>query len=889
MALQIGQMIGRYRIEEEIGAGGMGVVYRAFDERLSRYLAIKVLRPGLLSSPGSRKRFRNEALMLSKLNHPSIQVIHDFDELDGTDFLVSELVPGVSLDQRLRAGVLPEKEIARIGVQLAQALAAAHTAGVLHRDLKPSNLRVSSEGHLKILDFGLATLSNEALSQVSETLSVSDVPSGVAGTLPYMSPEQLLGNEIDPRSDIYSVGVVFFELATGRLPFQDALVTKLTDSILRKSPPSPTSLNRKISPDLERIILKCLEKDPELRYQSAKDLAADLRRLELLTTSGTIARPEAPGKANRLALIGAATGTGVLLLLLGALLITRQRREQSPPLGPLRYEQLTNFADSATSPALSADGRMLTFIRGENTFLGPGEIYVKLLPDGEPAQLTHDHYRKMSPVFSPSADRVAYSVDPNARRMDTWVVPVLGGEPRPMLANASGLTWLANPAGSPRIMFSEFTGESIHMSLATATENRADPHTVYVPADPNGMAHRSYLSPDGKWVLIVEMDLSGWMPCRLVAFEGGGLGRTVGPAPAQCTGAAWSPDGKWMYFSANAGNGFHIWRQAFPSGKSEQVTNGAAEEQGIWFAPDGQSFVTAVGATQSTLWVHDAHGERQITSEGYAFLPSFSHDQSKLYYLVRNATSRHFVTGDLWVADLKSGQNRRLLPDFQMEHYDVSPDGRTLLFIAPDSEDHAPIWTAALDGSSPPRKLTSVSAIRALFGANGAIFFAGREGGKEFLYRINSDGSDLSKVVPEPVSYLYSISPDDRYLAIWVDVAVLIQPVDGSAPIRICDACGTAGEENRGVTPPLVSWSPDQKFVYFHYPESTQATFAFALPEGKYVPDIPAGGLGTSDQAAALPGAHPLPQPRAFGGINPSVYAYPRVATQRNIYRVWLH
>ncbi len=236
MPLQIGQMLGRYRIEEEIGSGGMGVVYRAYDQRLNRDLAVKVLRHGLLESPVSRKRFRNEALMLSKLNHPAIQIIHDFDEIDGTDFLVSELVSGVSLNHRLQSGPMPEKEIVRNGIQLAQGLAAAHAAGVLHRDLKPSNLRVTADGHLKILDFGLATLSSEAISQMSQTLSVADVPSGIAGTLPYMSPEQLLGNEVDARSDIYSVGVVFYELATGQIPFNDSLVTKLTDAILHRNP-----------------------------------------------------------------------------------------------------------------------------------------------------------------------------------------------------------------------------------------------------------------------------------------------------------------------------------------------------------------------------------------------------------------------------------------------------------------------------------------------------------------------------------------------------------------------------------------------------------------------------------------------------------------------------
>lgn len=887
MSLQIGQKLGRYRIDEEIGSGGMGVVYRVYDERLSRTLAIKVLRAGLLGSPSSRKRFRNEALMLSKLNHPAVQIIHDFDESGGTDYLVTEFVRGVSLNQRLQSGPLPQKEIVRLGIQLAQGLAAAHAAGVLHRDLKPSNLRVTGDGHLKILDFGLATLSREAVSQFNETLSVSDVPSGVAGTLPYMSPEQLLGNEIDARSDIYSAGVVFYELSTGQLPFNEALVTKLTESILHRAPAPPSSLNRKIAPELERIILKCLEKDPELRYQSAKELTADLRRLELLSSSGNLPVPAASAPNRKAALIAASAVSLVLLVILASVTILKSRH---PSVGnaPLKYEQLTNFADSVTSPSLSRDGRMLTFIRGENTFIGAGQIYVKLLPGGEPVALTHDSSAKMSPIFSPSADRIAYTAEGQPVGMDTWVVPSLGGEPRPMLANASGLQWGPGSTDAPQILFSELTGEGIHMRLAVAKENRSDERIVYSPADRNGMAHRSYLSPDGKWVLLVEMDLSGWMPCRLVLFSGNDSGKVVGPAPSQCTTAAWSPDGKWMYFSANAGSGFHIWRQSFPDGAPQQITSGAAEEQGIDFYPDGQSFVTAVGSVQSTLWVHDPQGERQITSEGYAFLPSFSRDHQKLYYLVRNASSTHFVAGDLWSVNLRTGQHEQLLPAFHMEHYDVSADGKTLLFVAPDAQGNSPVWIAALDGSVPPRKLTSFNAVRALFGSDGDVFFVGGDRGSLYLYRIKQSGSALTKVIPQPTSYLYSISPDNKQLAIWVNNAVLVQPVDGSAPLQLCHSCATAGEENRGVTPPLVSWSPDQKFVYLHYPSPSRQTFAFALPPGEYLPGLSASGAESARQVAAAPGAHLIPEPRAFGGLNPSKFAYPRVTTQRNIYRIWL-
>ena len=888
MPVQVGQTLGRYRIEEEIGAGGMGVVYRVRDERLGRILAIKVLKPGLLSEPASRKRFRNEALMLSKLNHPAIQVIHDFDEIDGTDYLVTELVPGVSLDERVRTGPLPEKEVVRIGAQLAQGLAAAHAAGVLHRDLKPANLRVSADRHLKILDFGLATLSNEAILQMSRTLSASDVPSGVAGTLPYMSPEQLLGNEVDERSDIYSAGVVIYELSTGQLPFRDQLVPKLTDSIVHQKPAPPSSLNPKVSAEMERIILKCLEKDAELRYQSAKDLAADLGRMELIASSETASVPSPRSSTTKIALVVAAIAIIAGIALIVVLISPQLRRDAISSKEPLTFEQLTNFADSATSPALSPDGKMLTFIRGENTFVGPGQIYVKLLPNGEPVQLTHDDLYKMSPVFFPSGDRIAYTTEAPSNGMDTWVVPALGGQPSPMLANASGLTWLGGGGESSSVLFSEWLGEGIHEAIVTARENRSDERRIYVPADANGMAHRSYASPDGKSVLIVEMDLGGWRPCRLVPFDGKSLGKAVGPAAARCTGAAWSPDGNWMYFSANVGNGFHVWRQAYPDGAPEQITSGASEEQGVALAPDGRSFVTAVGSVQSTLWIHDSDGERQITSEGYAFLPTFSHDQRKLYYLVRTGTSRHFVSGDLWTVDLKSGQRQNLLPGFHMEHYDVSSDGKTIVFITPDAEGRSPIWIAALDGRSAPRRLTSLDAVRALFGPDGDVFFVGGERGSPFLYRIKQDGEELQKVIPTPVTYLYSISPDGNWFAIWMKTSVLLQPVNGGSPTVICERCGTAGEENRGATPPLVSWSPDQKYVYLHYPEPSRQTIAFPLQPGKVLPNLPATGLETASEATAMPGARLIPQARAFGGANPGAYAFPRITAQRNIYRVRL-
>ena len=176
---------------------------------------------------------------------------------------------------------------------------------------------------------------------------------------------------------------------------------------------------------------------------------------------------------------------------------------------------------------------------------------------------------------------------------------------------------------------------------------------------------------------------SAWLPCRVTPFDGSSPGKPVGPAPAQCTDAAWSPDGKWMYFSTDTGNGFHIWRQRFPDGVPEQITFGVTQEEGIEFAPYGRSFVTSIGASQSTVWFHDAQGDRQITAEGYGLLSSVSPDGKK-HYLLRPGGARHFVSGELWVADLESGQRRRLLPDFLMQHFAISADGRRVVFVASD-------------------------------------------------------------------------------------------------------------------------------------------------------------------------------------------------------------
>jgi eukaryotic-like serine/threonine-protein kinase len=280
----VGRTLSHYSIVDEIGQGGMGVVYKAHDQHLDKDVAIKVLAPGTLTDELARKRFRREALSLAKMIHPNITTVHDFDTQDGIDFLVMEYIPGTTLSDKMSAGPLGEEEVIRLGIQLAQGMSAAHQQGLVHRDLKPGNLRVTPDNRLKVLDFGLAKLLRPE-AEPADTSSKTVVAPEDAGTLPYMSPEQLRGQTTDARADIFAMGTVLYEMATGRRPFPEANRPRLIDSILNRTPDPPSKIQQHISAGLDRTILKALEKDPARRYQSAQELLTDLERVNMSTST----------------------------------------------------------------------------------------------------------------------------------------------------------------------------------------------------------------------------------------------------------------------------------------------------------------------------------------------------------------------------------------------------------------------------------------------------------------------------------------------------------------------------------------------------------------------------------------------------------------------------
>lgn len=853
----VGRLIGPYQVVSRIGVGGMGEVYKARDTRLDRSVAIKVLPASIAQDGNARERFEREARAVAAISHPHICVLHDVGHADGLDFLVMEHVPGETLSARLAGGALPLAQVLDYGIQIAKALAAAHAIGILHRDIKPSNLIVTADGHVKVLDFGLAkpTLVPEAVETRRE-LTASGI---VVGTLAYMSPEQARGEIVDARTDLFSLGAVLYELATGRQAF--------TRAFDWTRPPAAG-----LPPGFQQIVFTLLEQDPQRRYQTATALVEDLTKLQQTTGSKG-------SQARRLVWAAAAIALVATIVTLAVLTL----RQQPGPPNPGEWVQLTRFPDAVSTPALSPDGRTLAFIRGQGTFNDPGELYVKLLPDGEAVQLTRDGLPKSAPVFSPDGSRLVYTAT-EGTAWDSWVVPMPGGKPRRWLPNASGLMF--GPGN--RLLFAEIKDGDIHMGIVMSDQDRAGTRDLYLPAGTRDMAHQAVPSPDGKWALVTEMTRGDWLPCRLLSLDGSAPSRQVGSPKAACTSAAWSPDGRWMYLTTNATGSFQVSRQAFPDGRLEQLTSGPTEAEGSAIAPDGRSFITAVAQRQSVIVVGGAGGERQISSEGYAFDASFTPDGRSVLYRALQSGFSSFATGlsQLRRIDLESG-NDELLLDLSISGrpalmYDISPDGK-LVAVAPADHRNEPIWLVSLDRSAAARPIPNARGSRPIFGAAGDLFFDVSDPGGTWshIYKIALDGSGLAKVIEQPVVGLRGISPDRRWLIVRLrdqQSTMVAFDVRGGPPVKLA-----AGDLNSYQW----EWSPDGRRLAISGPDVGRDghTYTIPLEAGRIFPEIPAGGFRTIDEIAKIPGARRI----EYGDAVPAdgdAYVFSRRSVQRNLYRI---
>lgn len=591
--------------------------------------------------------------------------------------------------------------------------------------------------------------------------------------------------------------------------------------------------------------------------------------------------PAKPASRKRSAWWALAAGS-VAACVAGFFAVALYRARRSPP--EPRFVQLTAFPDSAVAPALSPDGHTVAFIRGDKSFLGPDDIYVKMLPNGEARRVTEDHREKYGLAFSPDGTEIAYTVLERAR-FSTYAVSTLGGEPHLLLENSAGLSWLDRD----HLLFSEIRpGEGIHMGLVTATVTRAGLREIYFPPHQRGMVHYSYPSPDRSRALVVEMNSNGhWGPCRLVDLEGQAPPRQIGPAGA-CSSAGWSTNGGWMYFTAIVEGRSHLWRQHFPDGEPEQLTFGPTEEDGVAMEPQGSALITSVGVTESALWLHSGNTERPLSSEGevegWPSPPVFSPDVRVLYYLVRQGQD---PGAELQRTLVESGRSDVVLPGVSILAFDLSPDGKEVVYTTTAPGGTTQLWLAPVDGSNPPWRLNVTGAQSPHFGAEGRILFQRTEANRNYLEQVDSDGTHRSKVVPFPILMFQSVSPGRRW-------AVAIVPATPESDIPTVSAIPLAGGATRRISSSACfpRWSADGKFLFVPVENASRGnpgrSLAIPLGPDEELPDLPADGIAPFAAPSVVRGAISVSHEQPVPGKTPEQYAWVNTTVHRNLYRITL-
>ena len=700
----VGRSISHYKIAEKLGEGGMGVVYRALDTHLDRPVAIKVLRAEAVADAERKKRFVQEAKAASALNHPNIITIHDIDTatLDGgpVDFMVMEFVAGKTLDRLIGHKGLRAGEALHYAVQMADALATAHGAGIIHRDIKPGNLMVNDKGLLKVLDFGLAKLTERAQAD-DRTATIDQAPhtehGTIVGTVAYMSPEQAEGKKVDARSDIFSFGSVLYEVVTGQRAFSGETKLSTLSAILHKEPRPASEIAEQLPRELERIITRCLRKDPQWRFQHMDDLKVALAELKEESDSGRLAAAmPAPVPTKRPARRRlAAVAAGIVLLATVAAITWKLTRTPAPAAG-LTLTRLTSDAGLTAYPALSKDGKLLTYA-SDRSGEGNLDIWVQQIGGGEPIRLTRHEADDSEPAFSPTGTRIAFRSERDGGGIH--VVPALGGADQRIAEQGRSPrfsppgNWIAYWTGDQGV-FSRNKMYVMPSAGGPARQLRSDFYSAFYPL----------WSADGKRLLFLGVRDGNLPPAErfdwwVTALDDGAPVRTDVYAAFQKQKAfpRLRDPGEWFgnHFVLSAGTEDHaeLWRVRLSSswrmeGDPQRLTvgTGVDAQPSIAAGPEGAPnlvFTSSSGNLDIWSLPVDANqgkvtGEmKRLTSNAAADTsPSVSSDGKRVAFLSDRAQNR-----SLWLRDLDSGRETSLTSTPSEKGTPrISPDGSRVIF-----------------------------------------------------------------------------------------------------------------------------------------------------------------------------------------------------------------